>query len=275
MNKDYGGPNLELIAARHPEWLDLAEKFHTDGYVIFDLDISDEFNIKIIQDVQKILRDNCFKTNPSIYHYNESPRIVEAWKMSKHIKSLALHTDILEILSALYDAKPLPFSTINFIKGTEQPFHSDYVHFGSRPELYLAGVWVALEDISEDCGPLAIVKGSHKTPIMDFQDLGFDDPPTTTKKVKEYYSAYEARLSRYIEEQNLEIVTPLLRAGQALIWAANLFHGAGKINNAALTRYSQVTHYHFANCGKFYNPNFSDRKKLQFASRDVLSNLIQ
>ena len=272
--EDFTGPDLGLIANNYPEFYELAKKYDEDGYAILNLDISTNFNVSIIEDIKNIITKSTFKKNPEIYHYNESPRIVEAWKQSMHIKDLALNPDILNVLTALYGKKPLPFSTINFVRGTEQPLHSDYIHFGSLPEFYLAGAWVALEDISKDCGPLSIVKGSHKTPIISFQDLGFEELPTTTKKIKEYYTRYEDWLSGYIKDNNLEIETPLLKAGQVLIWSANLFHGAQKINNPKLTRYSQVTHYHFDGCEKFYNPNFSNRKLNKFAERDVLSSII-
>ena len=168
----------------------------------------------------------------------------------------------------------MPFSTINFIKGTEQPLHSDYIHFGSMPELYLVGAWTALEDISQDSGPLSVVRKSHKTPIVTFRDLGFDNIPKTTKEIKERYAKYESFLDNYILENNLEIITPILKAGETLIWSANLFHGAGKIQNKKLTRYSQVTHYHFDNCD-FYNPNFSNHYNNNYAKRDVMANLIK
>ena len=268
------GPDLKLIKDTQPEFLELAKRFDDDGFIIIDLDFKEEFNKKIISDIESILSKQNYKKNPNYYHYNESPRIVEAWKDSDAVKDLALNRQILLILEILYNAKPLAFSTINFIRGTEQPLHSDYIHFGSMPELYLVGAWTALEDISIDSGPLSVVKKSHKTPIVNFQDLGFEDIPKTTKQIKERYTRYEAFLKKYIEQNHLEIVTPLLKAGQTLIWSANLFHGAQKINNKTLTRYSQVTHYHFDNCDFFYNPNFSNRYNNQFIKRDVMSSLI-
>ena len=61
----------------------------------------------------------------------------------------------------MYESKPIAVSTINF-KRTEQPLHSDYMHFASKPDLYLAGCWIALEDINEKNGPLIVVPQSHK-----------------------------------------------------------------------------------------------------------------
>ena len=48
---------------------------------------------------------------------------------SKTIKELALNKKILTLLNFLYRKKPVPINTINFIKGSDQPLHSDYIHF--------------------------------------------------------------------------------------------------------------------------------------------------
>jgi ectoine hydroxylase-related dioxygenase (phytanoyl-CoA dioxygenase family) len=245
---------------------ELTEKFETDGYVIIDLDDGEVDFSQVIEDMNKINAGEDRKLNPKIYHYNEYPRLIEGWRKSSSIKGLALHQKIMLALHELYNSTPIAFSTINFTKGTEQPLHSDYFHFGSMPELMLAGVWVALEDINPDAGPLTVVPGSHKSPIILPEDLGFSEPPRSTSEVKKNYTVYEEWVTSYIAENNLELRTPKLQKGQALIWAANMLHGAFEIKNKQLTRYSQVTHYHFEECDFFYNPNFSSREKYVYRS---------
>lgn len=243
------------------------EKFNQDGYIIIDLN-NDEINFDlIISDMDQINSLVDRKLNPKIYHYNEYPRMIEGWKKSDEIRRLALHSMVLEILEKLYASKPIAFSTINFTKGTEQPMHSDYFHFGSMPELMLAGVWVALEDIDADAGPLTIVPKSQTMPIVLPEDLGIYQPPKSTADVKKNYTLYENWVQDYIRNNRLKTYTPKLKKGEALIWAANLLHGAFEIKRKILTRYSQVTHYHFENCEFFYNPNFSSRKK--YVHRDI------
>ena len=251
---------------------ELQEKFERDGYVIVDLEPGSVDLDEIILDMNRINASEQKKLNPEIYHYNEFPRLIEAWKQSESVKSLALDKTVQLALEELYGQKPLPFSTINFTKGTEQPLHSDYFHFGSMPELMLAGVWVALQDIDPDSGPLAVAPGSHKGPIVLPEDLGIVKTPKSMADVKENYTVYEDYLTKYIEDNKFEVITPKLKKGQALIWAANMLHGAGSIANRDVTRYSQVTHYHFEGCEFFYNPNFSTRKK--YIKRDLTESLI-
>ncbi|MBU9629624.1 phytanoyl-CoA dioxygenase family protein [Burkholderia multivorans] len=51
--------------------------------------------------------------------------------------------------------------SLNFRVGTQQPLHTDAVHFSSIPQRSMCGVWVALEDISPESGPVQLVLGSH------------------------------------------------------------------------------------------------------------------
>lgn len=248
------------------------KSFLEKGFIIIDTGLDNNVLDEARHDMDLINKSKDKKLNPNIYHYNKHPRLIEGWKKSDAIKKISLAPKILQTLETLYTKKPLPFSSINFTYGTEQPLHSDYFHFGSMPELMLSGVWVALEDIDPDAGPLSIVPKSNKSPIVLPEDLGINEKPTNTKRIKENYTLYEEWVKNYIKEQKLEVFTPLLKKGECLIWAANLLHGAGKITNPNKTRYSQVTHYHYEGCDFFYNPNFSSRDN--YVERDVYSSLI-
>jgi ectoine hydroxylase-related dioxygenase (phytanoyl-CoA dioxygenase family) len=248
------------------------DKFNLDGYVIIDLDDGEVDFSLVINDMDNINSGTDKKLNPKIYHYNEYPRLIEAWRKSDNIKRLALHPKIMSALRDLYKSEPVAFSTINFTKGTEQPLHSDYFHFGSMPELMLAGVWVALEDIDPDAGPLSLIPGSQNSPIILPEDLGFSEPPRSTLEVKNNYTVYEEWVRNYISVNNLKASTPRLKKGQAVIWAANTLHGAFAIKNKQLTRYSQVNHYHFEGSEFLYNPNFSSRKN--YVYRDIQTSRI-
>ena len=245
----------------------IKNEFTKNGYVIFDVGVKSSFFKNVINDMNEINSSSEGKYNPKYYHYNDYPRLIEGWRKSTAIKKLALNKNILKVLTTIYGEKPLPFSTINFTKGTEQPLHSDYFHFGSFPELMLAGVWVALEDISPAAGPLSVVPTSHNFPVIYPEDLGLEIP-SSSKKIKENYTIYEKHIINEIEEKSLKIVTPVLKEGQALIWAANMLHGAFDIKDHSLTRYSQVTHYHFTGCDFYYNPTFSTRKKYHYRNLD-------
>lgn len=181
-------------------------------------------------------------------------RLQDQWREEPAVRRLATNATILELLARLYGRRAFPFQTLSFPVGTQQQFHSDSVHFSSIPERFMCGVWVALEDVTEDAGPLVYYPGSHRWPIYTNEHVGrcaAEIPHTTTQA--EFEPLWEA----LVEESGLEPARFLAKKGQALIWAANLFHGGLPQTDASLTRWSQVTHYFFEDC-VYYTPMLSD-----------------
>ncbi len=238
-----------------------------DGYTILELDQPKEI-YQIINDKidEKIFSGNP-KLNPKYYHYNDNPRVIEAWRDIEEIVDLARDKDVLDFLECLYKKRPIPFSTINFIKSSEQPLHSDYMHFSSKPERYLTGVWFALEDIDINSGPLQVIPKSHKLPITTLEELS-QNIPKNTKQLKSNYTEYEEHVIKLVKENNLDSKKITLKKNQCLIWSANLLHGGSPINDESLTRKSLVVHYHYENC-LYYNPGFSRLSDKIIAERKI------
>jgi len=233
------------------------DDLNKNSFCIVDLEIEESLTDLVNQDIDYAIRKNSIKLNSRAYHYNENPRIVEAWKFCKSVKKLAVNKTILNILRASYQSEPIPFSTINFVKGTEQPLHSDEFHFGSIPHRFLSGCWIALEDIHPESGPLSIVVGSHKLPIFSFEQIGLGTPRNEID-FKKNYTAYEEWVKETIRLYDLNVVTPKLKRGQCIIWLSNTLHGAYRIKNRQLTRKSLVVHYHYSKCKKLFYPGYSN-----------------
>lgn len=250
------------------EFTKYSDQLAADGYCIIDLEVETKIIDEANKDIDNAISKNTYKKNSDAYHYNENPRIVEGWKFSNSIKELAKNKKLLSLLEYCYQSKPIPFSTINFIKGTEQPLHSDEFHFGSLPHGYLTGVWIALEDIHEDSGPLSIAKKSHKLPLFSFEKIGLSIPKSE-KEFKKFYTIYEEWVKEMIKINNLEIITPALKKGQCLVWSSNLLHGAYEIKNEELTRKSLVVHYHYEKCEKIFFPSHSNIEKGKLIERNL------
>jgi hypothetical protein len=163
-----------------------------------------------------------------------------------------VNLEVIQLLSALYGRRAWPFQTLNFPVGTQQHFHSDATHFSSVPERFMCGVWVALEDVGPDQGPLEYYPGTHKWPIYTHEHVGSFPRGRETTQVA-FHEAWEGLV--HAAGLKSEIFTA--RKGQALIWAANLLHGGRPHLDRTRTRWSQVTHYYFDDCA-YYTPMLSD-----------------
>ena len=232
----------------------LVKQFAEQGYVIIDdlgIENITEIIDSIVKDLTPIYGEKGKIKSAWIYH----DRIQDAWTFNQDVKKIASAPQIINLLKILYQREPIPFQTLNFRFGTEQSTHSDSIHFSSVPARFMCGVWVALEDIDANNGPLHYYPGSHKLPIFELNDLGITG--SYQNKPYDIYPVYEEFLQSLIEDNGLKKVELYVKKGQALIWAANLLHGGSKVLDKNRTRYSQVTHYYFSDC-MYYIPLLSD-----------------
>ena len=214
----------------------IARQYHTDGYAVIPGVVSDDVIMRVIEDMIEPL--------------SERNRVQDAWKFSSAVRELAVMPEVLEVLRVLYGREPVPFQTLNFEYGTQQRAHSDTVHFSSLPRRYMCGVWVALEDIDTRNGPVFYYPGSQRLPDPFFQRFGLEAGLAS-------YPDYEVAQEALLAAHGLAPVEFHAKAGDILIWSANLVHGGRPILDDGRTRWSQVTHYFFDGC-VYVTPLYSD-----------------
>ena len=229
----------------------IADQLHECGYAVVDLgrermqiladrirgDLGDEFDLEAWREAGG----------------HGGLRIQDAWRHSEAVRELALLPEIEAMLQTCWGRQPFAFQTLNFPVGTQQHLQSDAAHFHSEPPGFMCGVWVALEDIHPDSGPLEYVPGSQRLPYLQAADVGIQQQPGVTPDQTIFHDYWQAAVAS--ECFKTERFTPKL--GQALIWSANLIHGGSAVNNLQRSRWSQVTHYFFEDC-RYYTPMLSD-----------------
>lgn len=245
----------------------LAKKLNVDGFGVIDFP-----DPEIDARIERIKRNlgpgfGIPLDDPKADKTKGERRIQDAWKTDEDVHAIASNPAILDLLSKLYGRRAFPFQTLNFPVGTQQRAHSDSVHFSSLPERFMCGVWLAMEDIVAESGPLFYVKGSHRWPIMTNGLIGRRGYGSELSSAQTPYAdAWQA-----LCETHGKVEEPFLaRKGQALIWCANLLHGGSRQIDNSLTRWSQVTHYFFDDC-IYYTPAFSDEALGQLALRNLVS----
>jgi Phytanoyl-CoA dioxygenase (PhyH) len=232
---------------------DIAISLHENGYAVLDFPDPD-IDARIARIKSNLgPHYNIDLNDPNSIKAQGDNRIQDAWQFDTDVKAIATNAGIIDLLTRLYGRPAFPFQTLNFPVGTQQHFHSDSVHFSSQPERFMCGVWLAMEDVSADAGPLEYRPGTHKWPILSNVMMGRSNVSSALKSAQE---PHEAVWHAMVQASGIEAETFLARKGQALIWAANLIHGGSVQNDRTLTRWSQVTHYYFADC-IYYTPAYS------------------
>jgi ectoine hydroxylase-related dioxygenase (phytanoyl-CoA dioxygenase family) len=242
----------------------LATEYYENGYIV----LSNIFSSDLIEKIKSEMMDKGFNQAFPIDTFRNDVRIQDLWQYSDSVRELACHPKIMETLKMLYEREPVPFQTLNFKVGTQQKAHSDTLHFSSLPARYMCGVWVALEDITEDNGPLFYYPGSHRNPEYNFSDF----KNTTEDTSYENYPEYETFMEDLMEKSSYKKKKFLAKKGDALIWSSNIIHGGSPVEDPNSTRFSQVTHYYFENC-LYYTPMLSNMVTNELFIRRNLVNI--
>ena len=183
-------------------------------------------------------------------HFTNGNKLMFANKKSETIKNITWQKDLTGILSFLLDKEVVPFQTINFITGSQQRAHSDSIHMTTYPLGYLIAVWIALEDIDENNGPLFYFAGSHKLPYL--LNGGFNEGASALLLGKKDYRDYEDVLEELVEKKKYSKKEFHAKKGDIFIWHANLVHGGSPIIDKNSTRKSMVIHYYARDVIKYH-----------------------
>lgn len=234
---------------------EMKQQYADQGYLVIDSGLDDATLNGAIEDASPYFGES--RPKPLDVPHADHGRVQDAWYVSEHIYKIATAPNILEVLQKLYGQPAKPFQTLNFYRGTQQPVHSDTIHFNSEPFGKVCGVWTALEDISQDQGPVVYYPGSHLLPEMNYDFFGLE------ADYDQSYSSYLDELQKVINKSGYKAQYATIKKGQSFIWAANLLHGGARQNNINLTRHSQVTHFYLEDA-KPWRPSLSQEERSYF-----------
>jgi ectoine hydroxylase-related dioxygenase (phytanoyl-CoA dioxygenase family) len=246
------------------EQKEIAQFYHDNGF----LKLSGMIPHELINAVKQETESKGFNKNFEIGTMRDETRIQDFWQYSEPTRQLASFQPVLDILELFYGREAIPFQTLNFSVGTQQRAHSDSIHFSSLPSRYMCGVWVALEDVTLENGPLFYYPGSHKMPEYNFSQIRESANPTSYDNYPEYEDFIEALMN--VSNYKKEIF--LAKKGDALIWSSNIIHGGMPVLRSGSSRCSQVTHYFFEDC-YYYTPMLSNMATDELHLRNSLLNI--
>jgi ectoine hydroxylase-related dioxygenase (phytanoyl-CoA dioxygenase family) len=223
------------------------------GFVVLPGAIEPELIDAYLADVDELFATReAHRTFVNVEGYGERPvsacsaeqlaiphlRIMDFHNASVAGKRMALHPRIVAFLRHLFRDTPVGMQTLTFLHGSEQVWHQDYAFVVSSIPSHLAASWIALEDVSQEAGPLGYYSGSHTIRKFDWGN-GIFLTPESSRNERDFARHIEAECRR----MNLREQVLLARKGDVFIWHAALAHRGTPATRADLTRKSFVTHY--------------------------------
>ncbi|MBX2891244.1 MAG: phytanoyl-CoA dioxygenase family protein [Saprospiraceae bacterium] len=227
--------NVEFLKMDEP-MKGKVRQFVTEGYTVLERFFPQEDTDALNEEVDALL-----KTGKAEFNFT-GRKIFNLWESSRLAdERFFRRPELTQMLSFLLGKKVVPFQSLNFTLGSEQRAHSDSIHMTTQPPGYLIAAWVALEDCTEDNGPLFYYPGSHRLPYITTGD--YDSGNTALLIGAHSNRRYEDKIAQIVQEMALQKQLFLARRGDVLIWHANLLHGGSPINKPGATRRSMVCHY--------------------------------
>ena len=234
-------PVWQSISSKHfdklPQVADVVssnEQWEKDGYLHLKQHFSSDFVEEINQAMARALDNGTVSFNYT------GKKVLFAYEKVALLREIINDPSLRELLERLTNEKIVPFQSINFQYGSEQAAHSDSVHMATYPQGGLIAIWVALDDIEEDNGPLFYYPGSHKLPYASNLDMGNATGAVLSANPNKNYEEYQQRI---IEEKGLKAEELSAKKGDVFVWHANLLHGGMPHLNKDKTRRSMVVHY--------------------------------
>jgi len=167
-------------------------------------------------------------------------RIPDMHSHSDRALDIYLHPELFRMVELIYGERAIAFQSLYFEYGSQQSLHRDPMFVFTDPPTHLLASWVALEDVTEESGPLAYVPGSHRLPWFEFTPGSILCGHEITKERREEFNSTTEAL---MHERGLQVERLTCRRGDAFIWHYGLVHGGTRIADKAFTRKSFVTHY--------------------------------
>jgi phytanoyl-CoA hydroxylase len=182
--------------------------------------------------------------SPRTFKIGEAPRDVraDAYKLNNlfarraDIRAIALAPRLRAVCAALLEGEPLVCNSLNFERGSQQPFHIDTWYMPPPVDNRMVAAWIAVDDVDASNGPLVYYPGSHLIPAYRFSDGRLNEIASEVPRCREY-------LEREIEARGLKEVEFHGRSGDVFIWHAQLLNGGRPIRDMSRTRGSMVVHY--------------------------------
>jgi phytanoyl-CoA hydroxylase len=208
--------------------------FADNGYAILRNFFSLEDIKKVNNEIESLLAHGKIS-------FKYENKIMFAIHQSALLRNIGNNSDLIDLLTAMMGKQAVLFQSINFLQGSQQRTHSDSIHMTTFPLGGLAASWLALEDVSASQGALHYYPGSHKLPYYLNSDYGNEGGALLTGN--KTYSEYEDFIQEKIKEHGIKKEVFEAKAGDLLIWHANLFHGGEPHTDKSKTRKSMVFHY--------------------------------
>ena len=217
-----------------------------DGYVVLRQVIPGDWIDTLLARLERVKRSRRFRFRAQGTNSFEGPLLDERGNLRNSIQNphlLGAVPGFREALEAIVFSEPIHgalcaqlgegtfvnWQTMLFDRSVGTKVHQDSWYLDTVPQGGVVGVWIALEDISRECGPFKVYDNTQGRRVEP-ADYNFDALEEDKQFQRDYPGARCQRL--------------LLNKGDIILWNSFLFHGADLPSSSDHTRKSLTAHFY-------------------------------
>ena len=279
------GNALDLLAGKHELGLEnddqaaLLSQWIRDGYVIIKNALPPSILDPARADLEAAYRGDlpnvimeCVEQQPRLstflpHHATLPTKALDLHWLLPSTRRAIFAPKITDFLESVFERRPMASQTLGFWRGSQQGSHQDSAYVSYSLNMHFCASWIAYEDVQQGAGELLFYPGSQKLPeylyVDGLKNIVDADRLHPQNVLSQQIAQHVNELPGRAAEAGLTEHTFLGKAGDVLIWSADLAHG-GKPISANATRMSMVTHY----CPKELTPLFFEQAKREIRFHD-------
>lgn len=166
---------------------------------------------------------------PPVFNPHRHDRV--AW-------NLATHPPLVAALTQVLGDKPMICQSMFFFASSLTRPHQDEFYMAPSPRP-LVGMWIALQHVTPDDGPIAVIPGSQRGPFIAAAELDGQ-----WWKDRAVWTAYFDKVARFADTSKLVSVT--VQAGDVILFDGRVIHAGQPPRTPDRPRHSFVSHHHRA-----------------------------
>jgi hypothetical protein len=169
------------------------------------------------------------------------------------LRNLCLYEPLIKKISSLIGDEMVLHLNLTGWVSTERDWHQDdYLNNRNVNGWYIA-IWIALDDISPNCGPFEFIPGSHNWPVLRGHKVREHMNPDDAKQTgwgipgKHWTITSQSMVANAVEQRRLALNCKterfLGKKGDILFWHSCLQHRGSKPINPNIERRALIAHY--------------------------------
>jgi len=157
----------------------LTQDYERDGVVLIRQFLSADEVAEVRREIDRYIREDlAAKTADARTMEADGRTVRNLWRLEQHdakLRALGERADICAFIAPLVRGEPLLMAVETFNKpariGSGVPYHQDNAYFCQTPPDMLT-VWIAIDAVTADNGPVFFVKGSHRLGVLPTRPSG-------------------------------------------------------------------------------------------------------